>query len=170
MAACSTVLKDRVRCVPLDGGVHEVLVDGFPVGRVRSMASRWIRMDDPYNVLDRREDAVDSLVLSIMREWKAGIRTPTEPFIPDRRIPKSVAEAVRARDQDLCQYCLMEGKQTPGTEIDHFIPVIYRGKSTLDNLQLACKAHNGNKKKWHRHPKDIFGPEWERWGPGRPRN
>jgi 5-methylcytosine-specific restriction endonuclease McrA len=169
VASCSTVMKDRVRCVPLGGGVHEVLIDGMPVGRVRGRPGWWIWTDRPYNVLSRREEAVDTLVVAVLKEWKEGTRIPTEPFIPDRRIPPTVAIQVRARDKGLCQYCLMEGVEREGNQIDHFIPVLYRGPSTLENLQLACSDHNGNKNKWHRHPRDIFGPEWERWSPGRER-
>ena len=153
MAACSRVIPDRVRCVQLGDDVHAVLIDGERVGEVRGRNGKgWKWTEQPDNVLPERTDEVDSLVLAVMEQWNDGTRTPTEPFVPDRRIPKAVAEMVRDRDQGLCQYCLMEGVRTPGTQIDHFIPVLYRGTSTIDNLQLACRAHNDTRNKWNRHP------------------
>ena len=75
---------------------------------------------------------------------------PTEPP-PARRtghretIPASVRRAVWARDQGRCSWPLDGGGccgSTHRLELDHIIPWAEWGPSTLENLRVACAAHN----------------------------
>lgn len=42
------------------------------------------------------------------------------------------------RDDHLCQPCLMLGRVTPATEVDHIIPKAKDGSDDFENLQSIC--------------------------------
>ena len=54
---------------------------------------------------------------------------------------KKLVAQVLARDNYTCQYC----GRTEDFSIDHIIPVIKGGETTLDNLQTLCNRCNGLK-------------------------
>ncbi len=55
------------------------------------------------------------------------------------RAPEELADAVRARDQGRCQYCMMlERLQGAAFHIPHIIPQYKGGEPDLDNLALVC--------------------------------
>jgi 5-methylcytosine-specific restriction endonuclease McrA len=62
-----------------------------------------------------------------------------------RHIPARVRRAVRARDGNQCTYVAHNShrcQERRFLEFDHIEPVARGGKSTVDNLQLRCRAHN----------------------------
>jgi len=62
-----------------------------------------------------------------------------------RHIPAAVKRAVRERDGDRCTFVSDSGQRCPARtllEFDHRIPVARGGEATVDNLRLACRAHN----------------------------
>jgi len=62
-----------------------------------------------------------------------------------RHIPAAVKRAVRERDGDRCTFVSGSGQRCPARtllEFDHRNPVARGGKATVDNLRLACRAHN----------------------------
>ena len=64
---------------------------------------------------------------------------------PDRVTRRAVAE----RDGYQCCYVAEDGRRCSATawlEYDHKHPWSLYGPTTIDNLQLLCKAHNRNKK------------------------
>jgi len=64
---------------------------------------------------------------------------------PSRYIPKSVAFAVRQRDQHKCTYSSPDGKrcnESCGLQIDHIQPFALGGRNEVSNLRLLCPAHN----------------------------
>jgi HNH endonuclease len=59
------------------------------------------------------------------------------------RVPAALREAVRSRAGGCCEYCrLPDGGSFFGHEPDHIIATQHGGKTTLDNLALACLQCN----------------------------
>ncbi len=74
--------------------------------------------------------------------------------------PTAVSAEVRRqvweRDQGRCAWTSPEGKRCNSrwqVEVDHVEAAARGGPATLDNLRLACRAHN------FRHAEEIYGPE-----------
>lgn len=62
------------------------------------------------------------------------------------RIPKRLAQLVRARAHHRCEYCqTSEWLSGQLCQIDHIVPQAKGGASTEENLCLACAACNGFK-------------------------
>ena len=59
-----------------------------------------------------------------------------------RSIPKSIREAVIARDKRVCNYCGKSGLYKTNLQLDHKLPVTRGGEDTLDNLMVSCKVCN----------------------------
>jgi len=54
-------------------------------------------------------------------------------------IPAALRRFVIARASDRCEYCgISQTGQVATFHIDHVIPVVANGKTTADNLALAC--------------------------------
>jgi hypothetical protein len=71
-------------------------------------------------------------------------RKAREPANPGH-VPAAVRRAVYLRDGGACQYRLASGEICGCTrylEYDHVPPLALGGKSTVDGVRLACKAHN----------------------------
>jgi hypothetical protein len=75
--------------------------------------------------------------------------TPAEPAAPARRrreyIPAAIRRAVWERDGDRCSFPLASGGVCGSNyqlELDHVTPVALGGGSTVDDLRVACRAHN----------------------------
>jgi 5-methylcytosine-specific restriction endonuclease McrA len=61
-------------------------------------------------------------------------------------IPFDLREAVVRRAGNRCEYCrLSQESQVATFPVDHVIPVVSDGKTTLDNLALACPRCNASK-------------------------
>lgn len=68
-------------------------------------------------------------------------------------IPREVQDAVIRRDGMVCRYCgkavrvrRAPREQGPDTiELDHVIPLVLGGESTVDNLVVACLRCNRSK-------------------------
>jgi hypothetical protein len=82
-----------------------------------------------------------------------------------RHVPAHVRRAVSERDGDRCAFIGSEGRcpETAGLEYHHRVPFADGGPTTVDNLELRCRAHNAYEaEKW-------FGPLFVRevpsmWG------
>ena len=61
-----------------------------------------------------------------------------------RHVPASVKRAVWARDGGQCAFVGAEGRCTARgfLELHHVEPFALGGPTTIDNLQLRCRAHN----------------------------
>ena len=74
-----------------------------------------------------------------------------------KRIPAAVRREVYGRDGGRCAFIARGGRRCNDRrfiEFHHVLPVSVGGKSTVENIQLRCRAHNG-------HEVDLF------FGPGK---
>src|SRR5215470_4969565 len=61
-------------------------------------------------------------------------------------VSEALSRAVRSRANGRCQYCLMhESLQGATFHVEHIIPQCKGGRSTMDNLVLACPGCNLHK-------------------------
>ncbi|MDR7584819.1 MAG: hypothetical protein QN158_04405 [Armatimonadota bacterium] len=68
------------------------------------------------------------------------------PAAPVRSIPASVRRTVWVRDGGRCAFVAPDGRRCSETaflEFHHLQPVARGGRSTVANLELRCRAHNG---------------------------
>ena len=87
---------------------------------------------------------------------------------PSRRIPADVKRAVHERDGGCCAWVSKDGRRCGSRwqlEYDHIVPVSRGGKSTVENVRVACRAHN------FFHAEETYGREhmakFRRRGPDR---
>ena len=62
-----------------------------------------------------------------------------------RYIPQEIRRIVWKRDNGQCAYQSLDGRKCGGKaflELDHSHPFALGGKSTAENMQLLCRAHN----------------------------
>jgi hypothetical protein len=86
-------------------------------------------------------------------------------------IPRRLAREVRARADDVCEYCLLPQKSQEATfHIDHIVPRSRGGATELDNLALACTTCSLRKAARHRHrdPRTgrrftLYNPRYDVW-------
>ncbi len=61
-------------------------------------------------------------------------------------IPSAMRQSVAARDRNRCTYCLTSEENCGlSMHVDHVLPVVAGGPTTLENLCLACFSCNGHK-------------------------
>ncbi len=62
------------------------------------------------------------------------------------RVTKRLRQAIESRARRRCEYCLspLDITTDPYT-VEHIVPTIHGGTTTLDNLALACSGCNGHK-------------------------
>ena len=99
---------------------------------------------DIAQVLDR---ALASLLRDLERTKWAATNAPREPreLTPtSRHIPAAVKRAVRQRDKSRCAFVGWQGRcdATAFLEFHHIKPFAPGGRSTIDNIELRCRAHN----------------------------
>ncbi len=87
----------------------------------------------------------------------------------ERPTPKQ-RRVVEERAQHRCEYCVCPAEFAPQTfNVDHVIPLSKGGKTTLDNLALACGCNNFKAKLTHAlDPKTnrvvpLFNPRRQKW-------
>jgi hypothetical protein len=99
------------------------------------------------------------LVLAQHAKRKGLVAKPRKEPPPAKsdRVPAHVKRAVWARDGGRCQWPVDGGGICGSTlrlELDHIIPRAWGGPSTVDNIRVACKVHNGLAARL------AFGDEW----------
>jgi hypothetical protein len=120
--------------------------------RAQDLLRHAVPNGDPGEIFDR---ALAALLKELERKKCAASDRPragcdSEPTIrPDgetRTIPAVVKRAAWARDGGRCAYVGDAGQQCTATaflEFHHVIPYARGGPSTLENIRLRCRAHNG---------------------------
>lgn len=62
------------------------------------------------------------------------------------KISRRLREMIITRAKGRCQYCMSLMKYSPQPfVIEHVVPLAMKGKTTFDNLALACGGCNGHK-------------------------
>jgi hypothetical protein len=86
-------------------------------------------------------------------------------------IPVAIRRVVVARSQGYCEYCVCpEAYATERFAIEHTVPKVAGGQTTLDNLAWSCIGCNGHKsaKQQAIDPETqemvrLFNPRQQRW-------
>ncbi len=76
---------------------------------------------------------------------RPGAGTPAGPRLASRHIPAEVRRTVWARDGGRCAFVGEDGRrcgERSFLEFHHVVPHAMGGASTVDNIQLRCRAHN----------------------------
>jgi hypothetical protein len=169
MAKASNLLGRRVNVRNVSDGRHAIRVDGVTVAFLLGESGTGFVWEERMEIGARkRVDATDAVLRVLIQSGEIDPHAPARDLRAEADIPDHVKEFVRARDSGICQYCLIQGRETPGEVYDHFIPAGEGGKGSVDNVQLACAPCN--RKKWHHRPQDLFRKDWKLWGPGQDRS
>jgi hypothetical protein len=111
---------------------------------VRDLMRHAVPSGDLATILNR---ALDALLKELQRRKSAAAARPqaARNLAPDsRHIPAAVRRAVWARDGGRCVFRGPGGScgETAFVEFHHVRPFAAGGDSTIDNIELRCRAHN----------------------------
>lgn len=112
--------------------------------RVQDLLRHSVPSGDPAVICDR---ALTLLLRDLERRKLATVehaRADGTAAPGSRHVPASVKRAVWARDGGRCAFAGTEGRCTARgfLELHHIEPFALGGPTTVDNLQLRCRAHN----------------------------
>lgn len=137
------------RLTPLGDGRYTLQVtlsaeDVEELRRLQNLMRHSIPNGEPAEIVSR---ALTHLRTSVERRRLAAVKRPRPArarISGTRYVPAAVRRAVYARDGDQCAFVGREGRcQERGfLELHHIHPYADGGPSTVDNLQLRCRAHN----------------------------
>jgi hypothetical protein len=96
-------------------------------------------------ILDR---ALTLLLAELHKTKHAAVRQPRgeqSNIAPGRHVPAAVKRTVWQRDEGRCAFVGAAGrcKERGFLEYHHVVPFADRGPTTVENLELRCRAHNG---------------------------
>lgn len=110
---------------------------------------------DPAKIFDR---ALTALIEGLAKKKFAAADRPRSslgPMPKSRHIPAEVRRAVWKRDGGRCAFVSCKGRRCTERgflEFHHVAPYSAGGESTVENIQLRCRAHNGHEAELY------FGP------------
>ena len=112
--------------------------------RVRSLLRHSVPDGDLATIVDR---GLTLLLRETERTKHAAAKRPraTETRrTAGRRVPASVRRAVWNRDEGRCAFSGTDGRcgESAFLEFHHLVPFAAGGPTTVENLQLRCRAHN----------------------------
>lgn len=112
--------------------------------RAQDLLRHVLPNGDPAAIFDR---ALTLLLHELERKKLAHVERPRQEAranVRGRHVPAAVRRAVWARDGGQCAFVGTAGRCTERgfLEIHHVIPFAEGGPTTVDNLQLRCRAHN----------------------------
>lgn len=112
--------------------------------RVQDLLRHCVPSGDPAVIFDR---ALTVLLRDLERRKLAIVeraRVDGRSAPASRHVPASVRRVVWARDGGQCAFVGTEGRCTARgfLELHHIEPFALGGPTTIDNLQLRCRAHN----------------------------
>jgi 5-methylcytosine-specific restriction endonuclease McrA len=106
---------------------------------------------DPAVILDRALalliEHLERTKLAVTPRPRTIVRSPRGPERSGSRyIPAAIRRIVWARDQARCAFAGPHGRctETGRLEFHHLIPFAAGGSTTVENLALRCRAHNGH--------------------------
>ncbi len=112
--------------------------------RARDLLRHAVPNGDPAEIVDR---ALSVLVEQLEKSRCAAAHRPTaRPHTTStpRHVPAAIRRAVWARDEGRCAFVGADGRcrETGWLELHHVVPFARGGPSTVENLELRCRAHN----------------------------
>ncbi len=115
--------------------------------RARDLLRHAVPSGDPAVIVER---ALTVLVQQLETSRCAAARRPrAEPKAPaaGRHVPAAVRREVWQRDAGRCAFLGADGRcrETGWLELHHVVPFARGGPSTVENLELRCRAHNAYK-------------------------
>ena len=139
----------RARLAPLAPGRFALQVTvsertHYLLRYAQSLPGHAVPSGDVAQVLER---ALEVLVEKLEKQrFAAGSRTrPGRGVASGRYVPADIRRAVWQRDGGRCTFVSEAGKRCEARtrlELDHVDPVARDGRTSVDNLRLACRAHN----------------------------
>lgn len=114
--------------------------------RAQDLLRHAVPSGDTAAIVDR---ALTLLVADLERRKFAATDRPRPrraASVSQRRPPADVRRAVSRRDTDRCAYVSKNGRRCEERgflEFHHVIPYAMGGETTVANLELRCRAHNG---------------------------
>jgi 5-methylcytosine-specific restriction endonuclease McrA len=124
--------------ITLSQVAHEKLV------RARALLRHQIPTGDAALVVER---ALTVLVEQLERTKHGATRRPQRHAPAEstsRHVPADVKRTVWTRDEGRCAFIGVDGRcaETGFLEFHHVVPFAAGGPTTVDNLELRCRAHN----------------------------
>ena len=112
--------------------------------RVQDLMRHRVPNGDPAVIFDR---ALTALLAELERTRLAATKHPqARPVVStrSRHVPAAVRRAVWARDGGQCAFVGGAGRcsETGFLELHHVLPYAARGETSVENLELRCRAHN----------------------------
>lgn len=120
--------------------------------RAQDLLRHVLPNGDPAVIFDR---ALTLLLHDLDRKKLGHVKRPRQGVtlanVHSRQVPAAVKRAIRARDGGQCAFVGPGGRCTERgfLEIHHVVPFAEGGPTTVDNLQLRCRAHNAYDAKAH---------------------
>lgn len=114
--------------------------------RAQALMRHQLPSGDPAAVLER---GLDLLLMDLLKKKAAAVqhpRAPREGVPKGRHVPADVKRKVWNRDAGQCAFASGDGRRCSATgclEYHHVVPFATGGKTTVDNIELRCRAHNG---------------------------
>jgi 5-methylcytosine-specific restriction endonuclease McrA len=149
-ATLATPSASRGIVAPLDADRYllKVTISGdahAKLDRIRDLLRHSVPNGDPSVIVER---ALSALLENLQKSKHAETRTPrvtSETVRATRHIPAAVKRAVWARDGGRCAFIGADERcpETGFLEYHHVIPFAAGGTTTVENLELRCRAHNG---------------------------
>ena len=125
------------------------LEDGNGLLELQELLSHQVPSGDPAIIIKdsllRRLKEVKKERFGAGKRQKKGMAAETSAEKPSRYIPKEIQKAVWERDQGQCTFVSRKGRECSARrflEFHHIIPFAWRGETTVENLELRCRAHN----------------------------
>jgi HNH endonuclease len=140
--------------------------------RVQDLLRHSVPSGDPAVIFDR---ALTLLLTELERKKTAATSSPRHVGVTtsrSRHVPAAVKREVWKRDGGQCAFVGTEGRcQERGfLEYHHVVPYAEGGATTVDNLELRCRAHNAHENEPYFGPlllreEPFDGTLWTRSGP-----
>jgi 5-methylcytosine-specific restriction endonuclease McrA len=116
------------------------------LARIRDLLRHSISNGDPAAIVDRALtlllEHLERRKLAVAKRERAKAGPPVTAT--SRHVPSAVKRVVWARDQGRCAFAGAAGRcrETGFLEFHHVVPFAHGGPTSVENLQLRCRAHN----------------------------
>jgi 5-methylcytosine-specific restriction endonuclease McrA len=126
--------------------------------RVQDLLRHRVPNGDPAAIFDR---ALTLLLEELERTKLATVKRPRHAAAasaPSRHVPAFVRRTVWARDGGQCAFVGRLGRcsETGFLEFHHIVPYAAGGETSVENLELRCRAHNAYETEKYFGPGSLF--------------